>query len=310
MTDTRSVWERELRIEDSNRKTLRARIDPLIHSTLQATGYTEDRIADGRIELDSTTVMPSDAYKDTLRIPFDALGIMTRYDVSDDGSELTKANATLHTVGGFVSAKLVAVGSRYFYSVSSQKDQSRNPPLNRIAENPFRDILEDVRAHTELGYSQADQSQDVAKTFQDFEGLSMSRFIDRRAHLQLLSDAEHGDIQANIGESFEEKSVLVGNKLKKRRRSRGKIFELTTKQPFGDASASMGIIYRSGTNGSTEMKLSTSIDDETIPDADKAAYYEEAIRTFQDPRYTRFGDAVIRNLNILNDPNSDFVRIG
>lgn len=309
MTDARSVWERELRIEDDSRKQLRRQIDPLIQSALEVRGFTEERTVTERLPLDGSTVLASDAYRATLTTPFDALSMRARYDVSDGERMFNQGRIDLFQIGGFATARLVAIGSRFFYSTTSQKGSIEKTPLTRVKEDDFRDIIEDVRAHTVLGNSQTDQLPSVAGQFTDLEGITSSRFIDRRTHLQLLADPSLGDVQVNVGESFEERDLPIGGHLQKRRRSQAKMFELIARQPIDDGYVSMGIHYRSGPRG-TEMKLSSAIDGTQYSEAEQEGLYQEAIRSFQDPRYSRFGDAVIRNLKMVANQDSEIVRVG
>lgn len=309
MSHAQSFSERELWIEDDARKGLRQQIDPLIRNVLMARGYTEDRSSDDRIYLDGTAVLASKAYIDTLKDPYDALTVRTRYDVSDGERTLIGGGINLRKIGGFATAQLAMAGSQFFYGLSSQKTDQAKIPLTKISEDSFRDALEDIRAQTTLGYASSDTFATVSELFEDIDGLTSNRFIDRHTHLQLLTDEAHGDIQANVGETYEERDVIVNKRLQHRRRSRGKMFEFITKQPLDPGFVSMGIHYRSIPR-TTEMKLSASLDGTVYSDEEQSAMYQEAIRSFQDPRFSRFGDAAIRNLKMASDPNADVIRIG
>lgn len=309
MSNTHSFSERELRIEDDTRKDLRLKIDPLIRSVLMARGYTEDRSSDDRIYLDSAAIMPTPAYLRTLKDPFDALTVRTKYDVSDAERTLIGGRITLKKIGGFATAHLAMAGSQFFYGLSSQTLNQAKIPLTRIGGRDFRDILEDVSAQTSLGYARSDTFATIPELFEDIDQLTSNRLIDRRTHLQILTDQAHGDIQANIGETYEEHDVLVSKRIQHRRRSQGKMFEFIATQPIDKGTVSMGIHYRSGPR-ITEMKLSADIENTRYTDVEQVAMYDEVIRSFQDTRFNRFGDAAIRNLKMASDPNAQVVRIG
>lgn len=309
MNHAHPFTERELRIEDDTRKDLRHQIDPLIRNVLMARGYIEDRASDDRLYLDSSSVIPSQAYLKTLKEPYDAMTVRTKYDVSDGERTLIGGRVTLRKIGGFTTAQLVMSGSRFFYGLSTQKTDQPKTPLTRISEDTFRETLEDVRAHTTLGYSNSDTTPPVGELFDDLDHLTTNRFVDRRTHLQLLTNEEHGDIYANIGETYEERDVIVNKHMQHRRRARGKMFEFIAKQPLDPGFVTMGIHYRSGPR-STEMKLSASIEGTDYSDEEQEALYQEAVRSFQDPRFNRFGDAVLKNLKMASDPQSNAIRLG
>lgn len=309
MTNAQSFTERELWIDDDTRKDLRKKIDPLIRRVMMIRGYTEDRVSNDRIDLDNSYDLPSAAYLETLKDPFDAMTIRTQYDVSDGERTLIDGRITLLKIGGFATAQLVKAGSQYFFGRSTQKTDQTKIPLTSMSERAFQDTLEDVRAQTSLGNSSSDTVPPIDELFDDLDQLTTNRFIDRRAHLQLLTDSAHGDIQANIGETYEEHDVVVNKRTQHRRRARGNMFEFISQQPLDSGHVVMGLHYRSSPR-IAEMKLSASLEGTNYTDEEQELLYQEAIRSFQDPRFSRFGNAAIRNLKMASDPHSDVIRIG
>lgn len=312
MKHTSTAWERELRIDDADRKVLQQQIDPMIRGALEARGYIEERVMEARLPLDSSTVIPSDAYRKNFENkPFDALLTRTFTDVDGSSRLFARGDVLLHQIGGFASARLVTIGNRYFYSFGkSSLDPKKDSPLHRIDEASFQDMLEDVRAHTPLGYSQLDSHGEPSTTFEELESLSPLIHLDRGAHLQMLTDPNHGDIRINIGESLVDKQLIpTGKRPRRLRRSIGKLFELAASQPFGDGTAITKIQYRSHRR-KTDMKLSVAINGSDLSDDEKELIYKESIRSFQDPLNRRFGDAVIKNLTRITSSDSEAVRVG
>jgi len=309
MNDARPYMNRELRIEDDARQTIRGQIDPLIRAVMLSRGYVEDRTSSDVISLDSSTVIPSKAYMDTIAEAYNGLMVRTRYDVSDGERTLIGGRVTLRKIGGFATAHLVMSGSRFTYSIVPQSLDPHKVAPTEISEHDFGDILEDVRAQTVLGGSTTDTVPPVADLFDDIDHLTNNREVERRSLFELLTDDAHGDVTASVGETYEERDIVVKGRLQHRARSRGKMFEFISKQPLDTGTVSMGLYYHSETRG-TEMKISTVLEGTRYDEVEQEAMYQEAIRSFQDPRYTRFGDAAIKNLKLITDPNSAIIRVG
>jgi len=310
MSEVRPIRERELLIDDVMRAEFRDQIDPLINSAFEARGYTEEHTSSDHIFLDRDGVLASPAYiKYMGNVPFHGLKVRTTHDVFKNEHFLTKAQLELSRIGGFGKSRFIKNGTAYSVdTVTTNNDTSKDGPVN-VPEGAVYDILQDIRAYTELGYSDSDVLVPIDKSIEELEQLSTQRRVDKRAHYQLLTSEDHGDIQMNIGESFELEYIQASDTIKRRRANIQKLFELVALQPVEDGILRVGALYRSSKNG-IDMKLTTELVNTDYTDEAKQAYYNDVIKTHQEKDVRKFGQGIIKNLQIILDDNSDIVRLG
>ena len=309
MANARPIHERELLIDDEVKKQLRRTIDPHIDDVLESRGYTEDTRASGRIYLDGAHLPASLAFRAYYEKPFDSLVVGTTHEVADGERLLTRSRLELSRVGGFSTSRLVTVGNRYYTKTVHTNDGEKKAPVTRLTEPQAQDILQDIRAHTELGYSSADSVVPVAEVIDELQDLHSPLFIDQRAHFQLLTSEDHGDIQMNVGRSFELKTVETKRGLQKRRLNVRRIFELIATQPLEGGTSTVGVHYQSG-RGIPEVKITASIASDHYSDAEKQAMYDDMVRSYQEKDIHRFGQGVLANLAKISDIESEAVRLG
>ncbi|MFZ1301343.1 MAG: hypothetical protein WAQ27_02055 [Candidatus Microsaccharimonas sp.] len=312
MPEARPVQNRELLIDNDTRTSTRRKVDPAISRALRTRGYTETSYPIGRIHLDSATVEPSREYLHAFkRIRFDALSVETTHAVDPEERLLTQSQISLYTIGGFTTARIVNVGDGYRLKMVESGQNPSKVPVVSLDANEAAEILQDIRASTELGYSSEDTIVPAKQLIGELAALHSGMNVDRSAHYQLFTDPLHGEIEMNIGESYELHDVRVGHQIQRRRRrgSTRKVFELMAKQPLEDGTVSLGVRYLSGRKQS-EMKLTADIQGTSYSDAEKQFLYNEIVRDYQHANTSRFGDSVLRNLAHINDEDSNVVRLG
>jgi hypothetical protein len=310
MSEVRPVHERELLIDDDVRAAYRLQLDPLITDALESRGYTESRSPVGRIALDSFPVLPSTAFLSTFdKARFDGLAVGTTHSVNGDSKQLVSSELILSSIGGFNNSKFITNGNRFYTQNLRPVEQSGTTATNQLPKEMAIEIMQDIRAHTELGYSSADVFVPADIVIEELEALHNSRNIDRRAHYQLLTSEEHGDIRMDIGESFELQDVVSRMKTKQRILQSKKLFKLVARQPLDNGSSTVGVTYRSGQNTS-EVKITAIIEGTNYTDAEKQAMYLDMINSFQDQNVHKFAQGVMRNLKNIADPDSEVVRLG
>ncbi len=313
MEKARPIRERELLIDDTIRGELRQVINPRIDSALLSHGYTEEHSAPRRIYLSGTKVIPSPAYRLLSQTPFDGLNVASTYDVFGNEQILTKGTVTLSRIGGFSTSQLVMLGDR-FYTTHQKPGSNQGMISMEISKEEAQDIMQDIRAHTELGYSNSDSSVSVPEVIQELESLHTSLSIDQRAHYQLLTSKEHGDIQMNIGKSFEVRDIENNRSVSRRQFNMKRLFELIAKQPLAkhpldDGTVTVGAHYRSGQN-ETELKITADIDSDGYTEGQKKTMYDEMVHTYQEKNPFKLGGSVLINLAKIQDPDSDVIRVG
>ena len=309
MANARPIHERELLIDDEVKKQLRRTIDPRIDDALESHGYIEETRASGRLYLDGAHVLASAAFKTHYDNPFDGLSVATRHEVADGERILTHSTLELSRIGGFSTSRLVSVGNRFYTKTTRANDGQKKAPFIRLTEPQAQDILQDIRAHTELGYSSADTVVPAAEVIEELQDLHSPLLVDQRAHYQLLTSEEHGDIQMNIGRSFELKAVETKRGLQKRRINVRRIFELIATQPLEGGTSTVGVHYQSSRR-IPEVKITGSIASDHYSEDEKQALYDEMVRSYQEQDIHRFGRGVLANLAKISDPESEAVRLG
>lgn len=310
MSEVRPVQNRELLLDSPTRALLRRKVDPLISRALKTRGYTEERNPIGRTYLDSSNVMPSHEYLSMFnRVGFDALNVHTTHFVDPTERILSRSAIDLTTVGGFATAKLIGVGDTYTVNFSSSGDGAHDAQFENVDHGVLSEVLQDIRAHTKLGYGNQDIPPLPAEIVEELSDLQANQNVDRYAHYQLLTDEAHGDIQMNIGESFETHRIEVGGKPQIRRLNAKKIFQLIAIQPLTEGNVRLGVQYTSGRKQS-EVKLSAEINGTDFSDTKKQALYEQIVHDFQHRDPSKFGSGVVRNLERIIDTASDVTRLG
>ena len=310
MSELRPIRERELLIDDDVREALRRQVDPLIKDALNSRGYTEERSPIGRVLLDSSAIFPGDAFLTQFdRARFEGLAVNTTQNVSEGEKQLVASQLELSNIGGFSTSKLVTLGDRYFTQTTRSSESGTKNPTTEIRANSAAEILQDIRAHTTLGYDSSDEWIQPSLTIEELEALHTSRNVDIRAHYQMLTTPEHGDIQMNIGESYELRDVKSGNRIQKRRFNSKKLFELIARQPLDGGTAIIGVSYRSSKHNS-ELKLTAIIEGTDYSDEKKQVMYDGIVDTFQEQDVDKFGRGVMQNLKTIADSDSDIIRLG
>lgn len=310
MSEIRPVQNRELLLDEATRTLLRRKVDPLITRALKTRGYTEDRTPIGRTYLDSSRVLPSQEYLSMFnRVAFDALSVRTTHYADASEKILSRSVTELTTVGGFATAKIVSIGDTYSVDFISSGDGSQDMHFDSVHPDTLSEILGDIRAHTKLGYGTQDSPPSPVTVIEELNNLQANQNVDRYAHYQLLTDDAHGDIQLNVGESFEAHRVEVDGKSQVRRINAKKIFQLNALQPLGDGTIQLGVKYTSGRRQS-EVKLTAEINGTDFSDSKKQALYEQIVFDFQHGDPSKFGNGVVRNLERIIDTTSDAIRLG
>lgn len=312
MNEVGPIHERELLLEEANRRYFRRRLDPLIDDALSSRGYIETKKST-RLHLNGYNVIPGPAFRRTLKTPLDALTFQTTYDTDATDSTLIEANLHLARVGNYSGAILRIVGGEAFYkNLSPYRKEDHDDTFQPLPMNEANDILQDIRAHTELGYSSSDTPVSAQEILQELENITPTLNVDRRAHYQLLTDEYHGDIQMDIGESFDDKAVHRHNHVQRRHTDGRKMFRLIARQPLKEGSALVGVKYQSyqRRGRDSDMKLTTVIESDAYSDAEKEAMYRDTLETYQERDMTRFGRGVIKNLQSIIDEDSNVLRLG
>ncbi|GEM_PF-1840905 len=311
MNESQPIWERGLRISDEDiGAQLRRVVEPEIHQALALRGFSETATMSSRIPLNSSSIIASRAYVSALESHlFDALSLSTVTHVFDRERILSRSDITLFKIGGLVTGRLVSHDDMFFAGVSKTND-ARNPdntvmthPVDQLA---FQDIVEDIRAHTPLGYSKSDSAPPFDQTLKEISTLSPKLLIDRNLILSEITHPDHGEIEFRLGETAVNKKNRGSNK--RYNRLMGRVFEVSAKQPLGQGSLETKISYISK-RGRPQMKLSVTINGTEYTEEEKQALYDEEIRRFQDVRYSRFSDAVLKNLAKIKQPDSNAIRI-
>jgi len=311
MNEVGPIHERELLLEEANRRYFRRRLDPLIDDALAARGYVETRKSNGRFNLDGYNVIPGPAFRRTLKAPLDALSFQTTYDTDSTQSTLIEAKIHLARVGNYSGAILRIVGGEASYkNLSPVRKEDQDDAYQPLSMSETNDILQDIRAHTELGYSSSDTPVSAQEILQELEQITPSLAVDRRAHYQLLTDEYHGDIQMDIGESFDDEAVRRQNDVQRRHTNGKKMFRLIARQPLKEGSALVGVKYQSYKRNDANMKLTTVIESNAYSDAEKEVMYRDTLETYQERDMTRFGRGVIKNLQSIIDEDSNVIRLG
>jgi hypothetical protein len=311
MSNARPIRERELLIDDEVRTGFRRTIDPQIDDALLSRGYTEERQSGGRIYLDGTNILPSVPFRTLYETPFDGLSIATAYEVYENVRTLTKSTLELSRIGGFSASRLVSVGSRYYTKNFTANQNANTVPYTRISQQQVQDILQDIRAHTELGYSSSDTNVPPEEVIEELQTLHPTLSIDQRAHYQLLTSPEHGDIQMNIGKSLELREVKVGKRIQRRPFNVKRLFEIIATQPVDEGATTVGIHYRSSRYNS-ELKITAEIDSAIYTEEEKQHMYDEVVRSYQEHDVHKFGRGALANLAKITNtsPTSDIIRLG
>lgn len=311
MNESRPVWERALRISDEySDDCLRRAIEPGIHEALQARGYSESSITSNRIPLYNQAVLASRAYASALESHlFDSLNLSTLTHVFDREPVLGSSEVTLYKIGGLVTGRLVSHGQMFFAGVTktSEVQVGENPFITKpVSQDDFENIVEDVRAHTALGYSKSDRTPPYDKTVREIALLSPQLLIDRNLILSEDTHADHGVIEFRLGETAINKKKRGSNK----RYSRliGRVFEVSATQPLHEGSLESKISYTSK-RGKPQMKLSVVINGTTYSEEEKQALYDDEVSRFQDLDPSRYLDAMKKNLSKVKDPDGPTVRI-
>lgn len=309
MSQSRPIRERELLIDDEIRSDFRQTIDPRIDYALRSRGYTEEHAAANRNYLDGSQVIPSAAFRKLYERPFDGLSVSTEYDVYENERTLTRSSIDLSRIGGFSASRIVTVGGRYFTSDIKVNQRNEKTALTRLSAKQTHDILQDIRAHTDLGYSSSDTDVPIPQLIGELEGLHSNISVDQRAHYQLMTSKEHGDIQMNIGKSFELRDAKSDDHIKKRSYNTKRLFEIIAKQPLEGGMSTVGIHYRSG-RGYPEIKITAEIDSDAYTEEEKQELYNDVIRSYQEKDIHKFGQGVLANLAMISDTDSNILRLG
>jgi len=310
MSEVRPIRDRELLVGNDVRAALRRQLDPLIDDALESRGYTEERSPIGRIHLDSTAVFPGHAFLTQFqRARFEGLAVGVTHDVSGREQQLVASRLQLSNIGGFSTSSFVTLGDRFFTQTVRSSDIDKKNTGTRISQKSAEEILQDIRAHTALGYSSSDKPVPPSSTIDELEALHSSRNVDIRAHYQMLTTPDHGDIQMNIGESFELRDVKTNRGIQQQRFNTKKLFELISRQPLDNGTAAVGVTYRSSKNNS-EVKLTAVIEGTDYSDIKKQTMYDEMVDTFQKQDVNKFGRGVMQNLKAIADSKSNIIRLG
>lgn len=307
MSEALPIRDRELLINDDTRKKFRKEIDPIIGHIFASRGFIEERSPVGRISLDSTNVQPGLAYRKLLKSPFDAMSVRTTHEVYRGERNLLRSSIELGRIGGFGLSTFVT--NIDDFSITTQVPTNTDKRTSYLDNVSAEDILQDIRAHTELGYSASDVPVAVPQVISELEGLHTARNIDRRAQYEIFTPSEHGNIQMNIGESFELRDVKIGTGIQKRKFNSKKLFQLVANQPLDNGSVSLGITYRSS-NKDSELKLTAAISGTEYSEDEKQSLYDSILDDYQERDIERFGRGVIRNLKSISDEGSDALRLG
>jgi hypothetical protein len=310
MSEIRPIRERELLVDDDVRTVLRRQLDPLITNALNSRGYTEEHSPIGRITLDSFAVIPSNTFLTQFkRARFAGLAVNTTHDIKDSEKQLVKSSLELSNIGGFSTSRFISLGDHFFTQTSQAAESEKKNLKNEVDKKSAADILQDIRAHTMLGYDSSDVMIQPSHTIEELEDLHASRNVDIRAHYQMLTSPEHGDIQMNIGESFELRDVKSRDRIQKKRVNTKKFFELIARQPLMNGTSTVGVSYRSSKNNS-EVKLTAIIEDTSYSNEEKQIMYDEMVYKFQEQDVTKFGRGVMQNLKAIADSESNIIRLG
>ena len=310
MTDVRPIFERELLIPDDVRSDLHRKINPLISDVLASRGYSEERSPSNRIYTkNSSDIIVSTASTLYLVNPFDGLSISTTSNIQENEASLVGAAVTLTRIGGFSISKLIKNGENFGIKTIKPGEDEQSNPLVRINQSAVENILHDIRAHTVLGYDASDVLSSSSQAIEELESLHTSRTVDRRAHYEVLTDPEHGDIQMNVGETFELRNIDANDHNLKKRFNTRKFFELLARQPLDGGSVLLGVHYRSSQNDS-EVKLTAVIEGTDYTEQRKQEFYQEAVDSFQERDINKFSRGVMNNLNKIIDTDSEIVRLG
>ena len=308
MSEVQPIRNRELLIDDDIRREFRNEIDPLISRVLEARGFTEDRTPIGRISLDSGTVLASNAYRKLLGIGFDGLSTKTTNEVFENERNLVRGDLELSRIGGFSASRLVIKPDQNILVTTNPEARSERKPY-RINDVAAESILQDIRAHTDLGYSTSDSPVPAAVVVNELEALHTARSIDRRAQYEVLTSEEHGDIKMTIGETFDLVDKKDGRGIRKYQQNKKRVFELKAIQPVQDGTATFGVRYTSGRNDS-ELKLTAVMNDVDYSDEEKNVLYRGLLDYFEQYDVRRFGRGVIKNLRTIEDKDSNTLRLG
>ena len=312
MTLQRSVKNRELLIEDDIRAKMRHEIDPVINRVFSTRSFTEIRSSTHRTPLDSIAVTPSEDYLQYLGVPYDGLSFTSVYNVDDNERDLIKARINLVRIGGLGHAALTFSGGRYYVRKSAELSGNGNETPTRISASAFNNILEDVRAHTELGYSHSDTTPDTAQLMRDIESTSSVMTVDQRTSFEEIEDTSHDGYSITVGRSFEEYTSVEAERTRKRRRAEQKLFQMAARTPLEGGHVQVGLNYLSGARKrDMRMQISTVIESDAYSSDEKSKLYEETVKRYQDEEDVyKFGRGVVANLQKVIDAESTFIRLG
>ncbi len=308
MSEARPIQNRELLFSRDQRREMSKDINPLIDSALAARGYTEQSTSSERIHLDGSGVIPSRAYLSMFgNTPFDGLSVHSIYSVYSNERHLSRSTVELRKIGGFSVSRLVSIGDRFYTRTVKTPAPHNKVPHTRISEAAALDILQDIRAHTMLGYSSADAPRPAFEVIRELEGLHTYRSVEQRAHYEFDVGPEYGDIQMNVGKSF---AVQANKDTGRMRRTTPKrFFELIAEQPLTEGPAFLGVHYSSG-RGDASIKLSADIQDSSYSGEEVSAYYNGMVRKLQEEDTSGLQQGVVRNLKKIIHPDSEVQRLG
>lgn len=313
--DARPNFQRELLIDDIDnwlRTDLREKLDPQIDTALDSRGYIEDRNGNGRIHLEHSHLLLSRPFLQTYSARFDGLSTFTQYSVEDTVKTMREGQLELFHIGGFDPSIFRVQGEKYETKTYKTNTDPQKVPFKTLSKLDAEEIIQDIRAHTTLGYSASNSFVPVSMVIDELEALNSIVSIDQRASYRpfssIMDPNDYSELQINIGKTFELTDVKRRGKLQKRMGSIARFLEVTVEQPIVEGTLKTGIHFSSG-NEEPRMKITTVIDSPAFSEEDKQRLYDEQVRRFQEDEITKFGHIALHNLAIINDQNSDIIRI-
>lgn len=307
MSEVRPVVNRELLLGSDIRASLKRKVDPLIERALASSGYTELQTPTGRTYLSDAAIFPSEEYLAIFeRRIFDAVSVRLQYNVDNGERRLSRSIVDLHTVGGIATAQIVGIGETYKINTNVGSGLDTFSPVDKTV---LATVLQDIRAHTTLGYGSEDELPAPETTIEQLAKLHTGQNVDRSAHFEMIPDNGYGDTRMDIGESFEIKRQDVGGRTQTRRLNTKRLFELNSVLPLNQGSVRFGTRYTSGRR-QFEAKLTAELEGTNFNSEQQQVMYDEIVHTFQHRDPNKFGAGIIKNLNLITDPDSDILRLG
>lgn len=307
MSEVPSMQSRPLLLPEEQLKAMRTVINPLIDGALKASGWVEESTTSERILLDSSNVMPSRAYRAMFgRNVFEGLNLATRSDVFEHERHIVEANISLHKIGGFTASHLTMRGNSFHAETPESYATDAKLVHKPLDADSVLDVLQDIRAYTELGYSCSDTPVPAQTVLQELEGLHTLRVVDRRAEYGFNIDDSYGKVSMRLGQSF---SVMADKDTGRFvRRNIQRYVALRALQPLWQGEAELGVEYVS-TRNKIAARISAFAPSEIYSQKELGALYAHTLKSLQEKDTSKFQRVVVQNLHKVIDPNSEVIRL-